>query len=78
MRKLRRKKHEEDLEERLLSVNLDRAGCEEIDGEHNKRSGQCDIRQLRSKDNPDEVVHKKFDSVKRSGENGGVEKVEDS
>jgi len=66
-----------DVDERLLSVNLDKAGCEEIDGEYNKRAGQCDIRQLRDKENPDEVVHKKFNSVKRADEIGGVEKVEE-
>ena len=77
MRKIRRKDRGSNEEERLLSINVDKAGCEEIDGEHNRKSGQCDIRQLRNKDNPDEVVHKKFDSVKRAGESGGVEKVED-
>lgn len=76
-KKMRLKRGGDNVEERLLSVNLDRAGCEEIDGEYNKKAGQCDIRQLRDKENPDEVVHKKFDSVKRSSEIGGIQKVEE-
>lgn len=72
----KRKKGGDNVEERLLSIKGDRVGCEEIDGVFNKKSGECDIRQIRDKDNPGEVTHKKFDVVKRPDDIGGTEKVE--
>jgi len=76
--RLKRKKRGDNVEERLLSIKGDKAGCEEIDGVYNKKSGECDIRQIRDKDSPDEVTHKKFDVVKRPDDSGGAEKVEDA
>jgi hypothetical protein len=72
-----RKKRGDDVEEKLISVNTDRAGCKELKGQWNPKSGQCDIRQIDDKNIPDEIVNKSFDKVIRPEETGGVKQIED-
>lgn len=77
IRRKSKRKRGDDVKQKLLSINADKSGCEEIKGEYNPKSKQCDIRQELDEDLPDQVTHKKFDSVKRPDEIGGVQKVED-
>lgn len=71
------KSKDSDHEEKLVTINTDRAGCEKMKGAWNPKSGQCDVRQDTFKDRPDEVTNRKFDTVERPEDVGGIKVVED-
>ena len=58
----------EDIEEVLASIPTTPEGCKLSGGTWNKKAKQCDLRQLRDKNNPDEIIVKKFDRVERADE----------
>lgn len=67
MRSFKRKK-KGDIKEGMVHVKMTPAGCDLVKGTYNKKTGECEIRQIADPDIPDEVVHKEFDSVKRPEE----------
>ena len=77
MRAFGKKNKDPDYKEKLVSVNLDKAGCDAINGAYNPKSGQCDTRQDVYKDRPNEITIRKFDVVERPEDIGGVKIVED-
>ena len=56
----------DDIEETLASIPTTKQGCDIAGGNWNEKSKQCDLRQERDKDRPDEIVVKKFDKVIRA------------
>ena len=77
MKPFSKKNRDSDYKEDLVSINTDKAGCETMEGAWNPKSGQCDVRQDRYKDRPNEVTNRRFDSVKRPEDMGGHKVVED-
>jgi len=77
MKPFAKKNKDPDHEEKLVTINTDRAGCDKMKGAWNQKSGQCDVRQDVYKDRPDEVINRKFDVVERPEDIGGVKVVED-
>ena len=77
MKSFTKRKKDNDHEEKLVSINTDKAGCETQKGAWNPKSGQCDIRQDVDKSKPDEVINRKFDVVERPDNIGGIKVVED-
>jgi len=66
----------EGVKERLLEIQTDREGCEEIKGSFDEKTGMCQIRQQFDPEHPDQVLNKKFDEVKRPERMTGVETIE--
>jgi len=77
MRPFNKKSKDSEYKEGLVSINTDKAGCDKMKGEWNPKSGQCDVRQDTYKDKPNEVTNRKFDTVERPEEIGGIKVVED-
>jgi hypothetical protein len=77
MKSFTKKNKDDDHEEKLVTINTDKAGCAAMNGAWNPKSGQCDVRQDKYKDRPNEVTNRKFDTVERPEEIGGVKVVED-
>lgn len=76
MKTFRKKKG--DIKEGMVHVKMTPEGCKLVKGSYNKKTGECEIRQINDPDVPDEVTHREFDAVTRPEERSNIKTDEPS